>query len=129
MSQLGVPYAWGGGNAHGPTRGIRDGGVADAHGDYRKVGFDCSGLMIYAFAAAGKRLPHYSGYQASAGRRVPLSQKAPGDMLFWATRGHIHHVALYIGNNQMIEAPYSGSRVRIASVRYGGIVGYATRLL
>jgi cell wall-associated NlpC family hydrolase len=129
MSQLGVPYAWGGGNAHGPTRGIRDGGVADAHGDYRKVGFDCSGLMIYAFAAAGKRLPHYSGYQASAGRRVPLSQKAPGDMLFWATRGRIHHVALYIGNNQMIEAPYSGSRVRIASVRYGGIVGYATRLL
>jgi cell wall-associated NlpC family hydrolase len=129
MSQLGVPYAWGGGNAYGPTRGIRDGGVADAHGDYRKVGFDCSGLMIYAFAAAGKRLPHYSGYQASAGRRVPLSQKAPGDMLFWATRGRIHHVALYIGNNQMIEAPYSGSRVRIASVRYGGIVGYATRLL
>jgi cell wall-associated NlpC family hydrolase len=129
MSQLGVPYAWGGGNAYGPTRGIRDGGVADAHGDYRKVGFDCSGLMIYAFAAAGKRLPHYSGYQATSGRRVPLSQKAPGDMLFWATRGRIHHVALYIGNNQMIEAPYSGSRVRIASVRYGGIVGYATRLL
>ncbi|MFC4859000.1 NlpC/P60 family protein [Actinophytocola glycyrrhizae] len=129
MSQLGVPYAWGGGNAHGPTRGIRDGGVADAHGDYNKVGFDCSGLMIYAFAAVGKRLPHYSGYQANAGRRVPLSQKAPGDMLFWSTRGRIHHVALYIGNGQMIEAPYSGSRVRITSVRYGGIVGYATRLL
>jgi cell wall-associated NlpC family hydrolase len=54
---------------------------------------------------------------------------APGDMLFWATRGQIHHVALYIGNGQMIEAPYSGSRVRIASVRYGGIVGQATRLL
>ena len=129
LSQLGVPYAWGGGNAHGPTRGIHDGGVADAHGDYNKVGFDCSGLMIYAFAAVGKRLPHYSGYQATAGRRVPLSQKAPGDMLFWATRGRIHHVALYIGNGQMVEAPYSGSRVRIASVRYGGIVGYATRLL
>lgn len=129
MSQLGVQYAWGGGNAHGPTRGIRDGGVADGYGDYNKVGFDCSGLMIYAFAAAGKRLPHYSGYQAQAGRRVPLSQKAPGDMLFWATRGRIHHVALYLGNDQMIEAPYSGSSVRIASVRYGGIVGYATRVL
>lgn len=128
MSQLGVQYAWGGGNAHGPTRGIRDGGVADAHGDYNKVGFDCSGLMIYAFAGV-KRLPHYSGYQAASGRRVPLSQKAPGDMLFWATRGRIHHVALYIGNNQMIEAPFSGSRVRIAPVRYGGIVSYATRLL
>jgi len=129
MSQLGMPYAWGGGNANGPTRGIRDGGVADAHGDYNKIGFDCSGLMIYAFAAAGKRLPHYSGYQATAGRRVPLSQMAPCDKLFWATRGRIHHVALYIGNGQMIEAPYSGSRVRIASVRYGGIVGQATRLL
>ncbi len=129
LSQLGVPYAWGGGNAYGPTRGIHDGGVADSHGDYNKIGFDCSGLMIYAFAGVGKRLPHYSGYQASAGRRVPLSQKAPGDMLFWATRGRIHHVALYIGNGQMVEAPYSGSRVRITSVRYGGIVPYATRLL
>jgi peptidoglycan DL-endopeptidase RipA len=129
LSQLGVPYAWGGGNANGPTRGIRDGGVADLHGDYNKIGFDCSGLMIYAFAGVGKRLPHYSGYQANMGRKVPLSQKAPGDMLFWATRGRIHHVALYIGNNQMVEAPHSGSRVRVTSVRYGGIVGYATRLL
>jgi cell wall-associated NlpC family hydrolase len=129
MTQLGVPYAWGGGNAHGPTRGIRDGGVADSHGDYNKIGFDCSGLMIYAFAGVGVRLPHYSGYQARAGRRVPLSQKAPGDMLFWATRGRIHHVALYIGDGRMIEAPFSGSRVRVTSVRYGGIVGYATRVL
>ncbi|MPZ85289.1 MAG: hydrolase [Actinophytocola sp.] len=129
LSQLGVPYAWGGGNAYGPTRGIRDGGVADMYGDYNKIGFDCSGLMIYAFAAAGYRLPHYSGYQAHAGRRVPLSQKAPGDMLFWASGGRIHHVALYIGNGQMVEAPHSGARVRIASVRYGGIVPYATRML
>ncbi len=129
LSQLGMPYAWGGGNAYGPTRGIRDGGIADLYGDYNKIGFDCSGLMIYAFAAAGYRLPHYSGYQAQAGRQVPLSQKAPGDMLFWASGGRIHHVALYIGNGQMVEAPYSGSHVRIASVRYGGIVPYATRLL
>lgn len=129
LSQLGMPYAWGGGNIYGPTRGIRDGGIADMYGDYNKVGFDCSGLMIYAFAAAGYSLPHYSGYQATAGRQVPLSQKAPGDMLFWATGGRIHHVALYIGNGQMVEAPYSGSHVRIAPVRYGGIVPYATRLL
>ncbi|SDI73691.1 Cell wall-associated hydrolase, NlpC family [Actinokineospora alba] len=129
LSQLGVQYAWGGGNGKGPTRGIRDGGVADSFGDYNKVGFDCSGLMIYAFAGVGIRLPHYSGYQAAAGRRVPLNQMAPGDMLFWATRGRIHHVAMYIGNGQMVEAPYSGSRVRIAPVRYGGIVPYATRLL
>jgi peptidoglycan DL-endopeptidase RipA len=129
LAQLGMPYAWGGGTASGPSRGIRDGGVADMFGDYNKVGFDCSGLMIYAFAGAGVGLPHYSGYQATAGQRVPLSQMAPGDMLFWATGGRIHHVALYIGNGQMIEAPYSGSRVRIAAVRYGGIVPYATRVL
>ncbi|MCP2268259.1 NlpC/P60 family protein [Actinokineospora diospyrosa] len=129
LSQLGVEYAWGGGNGRGPTRGIRDGGVADSFGDYAKVGFDCSGLMIYAFAGVGVSLPHYSGYQASAGRQVPLSQMAPGDMLFWSTDGRIHHVALYIGDGQMVEAPYSGSVVRIAPVRYGGIVSYATRLI
>jgi peptidoglycan DL-endopeptidase RipA len=129
LGVLGTPYAWGGGNAYGPTRGIRDGGVADMYGDYSKIGFDCSGLMIYSFAGAGVYLPHYSGYQASSGRRVPLSQMRPGDMLFWASGGVIHHVALYIGNGQMIEAPYSGSHVRIAPVRYGGIVPYATRVL
>ncbi|MBM7775408.1 cell wall-associated NlpC family hydrolase [Actinokineospora baliensis] len=129
LSQLGVEYAWGGGNGRGPTRGIRDGGVADSFGDYAKVGFDCSGLMIYAFAGVGVNLPHYSGYQANAGRQIPLSQMAPGDMLFWSTDGRIHHVALYIGDGQMVEAPYSGSVVRIAPVRYGGIVSYATRIL
>jgi peptidoglycan DL-endopeptidase RipA len=129
LSQLGVPYAWGGGNAYGPTRGIPDGGVADSHGDYNKIGFDCSGLMIYAFAGVGIHLPHYSGYQHHAGRRVPLSQKRAGDMLFWATGGRVHHVALYLGGGQMVEAPYSGSHVRVTSVRYGGIVPYVTRLL
>ncbi|MFC4003435.1 NlpC/P60 family protein [Prauserella oleivorans] len=127
MSQLGVQYAWGGGNASGPTYGIRDGGVADAHGDYAKIGFDCSGLMIYAFAGV-QALPHYSGYQYHAGRKVPLSQARRGDMLFWGNGG-IHHVALYLGNGQMIEAPYSGGYVRVVPVRYGDIVPYATRLI
>ncbi|MEV4648208.1 NlpC/P60 family protein [Saccharopolyspora sp. NPDC049357] len=129
MSQLGMPYAWGGGNSRGPTRGIRDGGVADAYGDYAKIGFDCSGLMIYAFAAAGVSLDHYSGYQAQSGKRVPLSQMRRGDMLFWDDGGSIHHVALYLGNGKMVEAPYSGSRVRVTSVRYGGITPYAVRVL
>ena len=129
LSQLGVPYAWGGGNGKGPTRGIRDGGAGDSHGDYRKVGFDCSGLMIYAFAGVGISLPHYSGYQAKRGKRVPLSQKRPGDMLFWASRGRIHHVALYLGNGQMVEAKQSGTDVMISPVRTSGIVNYAVRLL
>jgi peptidoglycan DL-endopeptidase RipA len=129
VSQVGVPYAWGGGDANGPTLGIRDGGVADSYGDYNKIGFDCSGLMIYAFAGVGIELPHYSGYQHDAGRKVPLSEKQPGDMLFWATGGRIHHVALYIGSEQMVEAPYSGSHVRVTAVRYGDIVPQVTRLL
>nr|MDQ3764999.1 NlpC/P60 family protein [Actinomycetota bacterium] len=130
MTQLGVRYSWGGGNAHGPTIGIRDGGVADSFGDYRRVGFDCSGLMIYAFSRAlGYSLPHYSGFQYNSGRKVPLAQKRPGDMLFWARNGTIHHVALYIGGEQMIEAPYSGSVVRVTSVRYAGIMPNVVRLL
>lgn len=128
LSKLGLPYAWGGGNGSGPTRGIRDGGVADAYGDYRKIGFDCSGLMIYAFAGV-QGLSHYSGYQYNSGRHVPLSQMRRGDMLFWGGSAGIHHVALYLGNGQMVEAPQSGSYVRVSPVRYGGIMPYATRLI
>ncbi|HVW40172.1 MAG TPA: NlpC/P60 family protein [Amycolatopsis sp.] len=127
MAQLGMPYAWGGGTAGGPTRGIHDGGVADYYGDYRKIGFDCSGLMIYAFGGVVS-LPHYSGYQYTAGRHVPLSQMRRGDMLFWGNSG-IHHVALYLGNGMMIEAPQSGMVVRVTPVRYGDILPYATRLV
>ncbi|MDT7640916.1 MAG: peptidoglycan DL-endopeptidase RipA [Pseudonocardiales bacterium] len=130
LSQVGVTYAWGGGTARGPSRGIRDGGVADEFGDYRKTGFDCSGLMLYAFGALGIGLPHYSGYQYNAGKKVPISQMRPGDMLFWADGGTIHHVALFIGNGKMVEAPYSGGAVRIVPVRYGdGLMPNATRLL
>jgi peptidoglycan DL-endopeptidase RipA len=130
MSQLGVRYSWGGGNAEGPTVGVRDGGVADRYGDYRKVGFDCSGLMVYVFShVLGYALPHYSGFQYNSGRKVPLAQKQPGDMLFWGTNGNIHHVALYIGGEQMIEAPYSGAAVRVTPVRYTEIMPYAVRVL
>ena len=65
MAYLGTTYAWGGGDYSGPTLGIRDGGVADRYGDYNKVGFDCSGLALYAWAQVGVYLPHYSGYQYS----------------------------------------------------------------
>ncbi|WP_245848631.1 NlpC/P60 family protein [Lentzea kentuckyensis] len=128
LAQRGVIYAWGGGNYNGPTYGVRDGGVADSYGDYRKIGFDCSGLMMFAFAGAGVYLPHYSGYQYNSGRKVPLSQMAPGDMIFWGPGGGTH-VALYLGGGMMVEAPHSGAVVRISSVRYGGIMPYVTRVL
>jgi cell wall-associated NlpC family hydrolase len=129
MAQLGVQYAWGGGNGRGPTLGVRDGGVADAFGDYRRVGFDCSGLMIYAFAGAGVSLPHYSGYQYTSGRQVPLAARQSGDMLFYAEGGSIGHVALYVGNGMMIEAPYSGAAVRLVPMRTAGLMPFVTRVL
>jgi cell wall-associated NlpC family hydrolase len=133
LSAVGIIYAWGGGNAHGPTQGIHDGGVADEFGDFDKIGFDCSGLMVYAFAGAGVSLPHFSGYQYQAGRHVPLSQIQPGDMLFYSSNGRasgIHHVTLYLGGGQMVEAYESGMPVRVTSVRYyDGIMPYATRVL
>nr|BFE53099.1 NlpC/P60 family protein [Saccharothrix mutabilis subsp. capreolus] len=128
MSQLGVRYSWGGGNYNGPTVGVRDWGVGDSYGDYYTVGFDCSGLMMYAFAGVGVYLQHYSGYQYNSGRKVPLAQMRRGDMLFWGPGGGTH-VALYLGGGMMVEAPYSGSSVRVAPVRYGGIMPYAVRLL
>lgn len=127
MSQLGMPYAWGGGNAAGPTRGIHDGGVADEYGDYRKIGFDCSGLMIYAYGGTVS-LSHYSGYQYTSGRQVPLSQMRRGDLVFYGLGG-IHHVAMYLGGGMMIEAPESGMVVRVTALRYGDILPYATRLV
>ena len=124
MSQLGRPYAWGGGDANGPTRGIRDGGVADSHGDYNKIGFDCSGLMIYAFAGVGKALPHYTGYQYTSGPQYPISSRKRGDMLFWPG-----HVALYLGDGKMIEAPQSGDVVKISPVRLAGAMPMVVRLV
>jgi cell wall-associated NlpC family hydrolase len=128
MSQLGVPYSWGGGDENGPTKGIRDGGVADSYGDYNKVGFDCSGLMIYAFAGLGISLPHYTGYQYTAGKQVPSSQMKRGDMIFYGPNAS-QHVALYLGDGKMLEAPQSGSVVKVSDVRYSGMTPYAVRMV
>ncbi|MEV6769424.1 NlpC/P60 family protein [Nocardia sp. NPDC051030] len=128
MAQLGEDYAWGGGDEDGATLGIRDGGVADRHGDFGKTGFDCSGLMIYAFAGIGVSLPHYSGYQYTMGTRVPVSERERGDMLFWGAGGS-EHVALYTGSGKMVEAPQSGDVVRVSPVREDGIMPYAVRII
>ncbi|QNG21327.1 C40 family peptidase [Rhodococcus triatomae] len=128
MSQLGVPYSWGGGDENGPTKGIRDGGVADSYGDFDKVGFDCSGLMIYAFAGIGISLPHYTGYQYTAGTQVPSSEMRRGDMIFWGPNAS-QHVALYLGDGQMLEAPQSGSVVKVSPVRWDGMTPYAVRMV
>ena len=98
--QIGKPYEWG---AAGPDS------------------FDCSGLTSYAWRAGGRSLPHSSRAQYSATTRVPVESVAPGDLLFYGNP--IHHVGLYIGDGQMIEAPETGKNVRIASIYRSGYTG------
>ena len=119
QSQIGTPYVWGGGDANGPTTGVNGGSVS---------GFDCSGLVLYAFAAAGVALPHYTGYQYQRGTQVPASEAQRGDLLFWGPGGN-QHVAIYLGDGTMIEAPQSGQNVTIAPVRWSGMAPNAVRLL
>ncbi|MDQ1178636.1 peptidoglycan DD-metalloendopeptidase family protein [Rhodococcus sp. SORGH_AS_0301] len=128
MAWLGTPYAWGGGNTDGPTNGISDGGgAADAHGDTGKVGFDCSGLTLYAvFQASGGAisLPHFTGDTSNPGqlydprgRDIPLDQKQPGDLIYFGSAGDTHHVGIYYGavdgTEMLLNAPQSGDVVQV----------------
>lgn len=104
MDYLGLPYVWGGGNINGPSGG----------------GFDCSGLTSYAvFKASGGAitLPRTSETQWNVGTEIPLTMAQPGDLLFgnWQSGGP-GHVAIYIGNGQMVHAPTTGDVVRVAPV-------------
>ncbi len=119
VAQVGVPYAWGGGAASGPTQGISDGGgAADRAGDSHKVGFDCSGLMVYAFSSIGITVPHQT--QAIWATFPPpitdRTQIRPGDMIMLSANGQpsgVDHVGLYLGNGQVVDAPESGTTIRI----------------
>lgn len=109
LSQVGVRYAWAGGNANGPSAGTGpDAGV---------VGFDCSGLALYAYAGVGVKLPHQTQTIADS---YPLitdrTQVQPGDLLMISSthsRSAIDHVAIYLGNGQAVDAPHSGSTVGV----------------
>jgi peptidoglycan DL-endopeptidase CwlO len=100
LAQVGKPYQWG---AAGPNS------------------FDCSGLTMYAWAKAGVSLPHNSGMQYAATPRVDRSDWQPGDLLFFGSP--IHHVGMYIGNGQMVAAPYTGAFVSVASAHRSDYVG------
>lgn len=108
QSKLGVPYVWG--------------GESDAEG-----GFDCSGLMQFAFAQAGVRLPRVAADQARTGWLIPYSKAQPGDLLIWSldptAPGYISHIAMYIGNGKMIVAPRTGDVIKISSVFFNGFKG------
>ena len=71
-----------------------------------------------------------TGTQFNAGRKVPVSDLRAGDLVFYKRRGApIHHVAMYIGGGNMVEAPYTGANVRIVPLRRAGLLPQATRLL
>jgi gamma-D-glutamyl-L-lysine dipeptidyl-peptidase len=79
-------------------------------------GMDCSGLTWAAYRAHGITIPRDADAQFAAGRPVALASAQPGDLLFYGVH-HVHHVAMYLGHDRMIEAPNSASDVRISPVR------------
>jgi len=105
LSQRGKPYAYG---AAGP----------DA--------YDCSGLVMWAFARAGISLPHSAAAQYGYGTHVPASALQPGDIVFYQEGGGIGHNGIYAGNGMMIDANHSGGWVDVRPL-YGGLLG-GTRL-
>jgi cell wall-associated NlpC family hydrolase len=96
MSKLGTPYLWGGtGNG----------------------GYDCSGLVMTAFSAAGKSLPRVASAQYAATQRIGANQAQAGDLVFWGGAS-AHHVGIYVGNGQVLHAPRTGDVVKVAPL-YG----------
>ncbi len=119
---LGTPYAWGGGALNGPSKGISDGGgPADRAGDYNKIGYDCSGWSRYVtYQMTGHEIPRTSEAQFAAGAPISASQAQPGDLYFPSSAGRPPgHVQVYIGNNQVAEAPSSGQTLKISALQPG----------
>lgn len=100
MDQLGKPYVWA---ADGPNS------------------FDCSGLMMYAWARAGVSLPHSSRAQYEQGRHVGRSELQPGDLVFFGSP--IHHVGMYIGGGSYVAAPQTGDVVSVRDMGRGDYTG------
>jgi cell wall-associated NlpC family hydrolase len=94
LRAVGVPYRWGGASPSG--------------------GFDCSGLIYWAYGRLGVDLPHSSYALYDLGRRVARSRMKPGDLVFFSGLGH---VGLYLGRGRMVHAPQSGRTVEVVSLR------------
>ena len=92
---LGVPYVWGGASPSG---------------------FDCSGLVMYCYAQVGVSLAHGATAQQQASTPVSLGDLKPGDLVFFGSASFSHHVGIYVGGGQMIDAPYTGAVVRYDSI-------------
>lgn len=124
QSLLGTPYAWGGGGyGNRSSRGT-------GKGTQNVIGVDCSGLTSYVYGTIGVRIARQSDAQLrTSGYRTSINNLKPGDLVGWAKGGH---VALYIGNGQIIEAPKPGSAVRVRSLGSydynGGVYGVHVKL-
>ncbi|MEV4560445.1 C40 family peptidase [Kitasatospora sp. NPDC049285] len=92
LEQVGKPYRWG---AEGPDS------------------FDCSGLIEFVYGKSGVELPRTTWDQLGTGRRVNVSEIAPGDLVFYHQGSH---VALYIGGGKVVHAPHTGTDVRVAEL-------------
>jgi peptidoglycan DL-endopeptidase RipB len=119
-SQMGVPYSWGGGTLDGPSKGVDSGANIN--------GFDCSGLMRYAFAGVGVLIPRFSGDQYNAGRHIPPNEARRGDLIFYGPGGS-QHVTMYLGNGRMLEASGSAGKVTVSPVRKPGMTPFLTRII
>ena len=95
---LGNPYVWGGTSL---TKGA-----------------DCSGFVLSIYKKYGISLPHHSGSQAKIGTKISLSEARPGDLVFYAKNGTVNHVAIYIGNGQVIHASNERTGIRISNATY-----------
>lgn len=94
LRAVGVPYRWGGSSPSG--------------------GFDCSGLVYWAYGRLGIEVPHSSYALYDQGRRVARSRMKAGDVLFFSGLGH---VGLYLGGGRMVHAPQSGRNVEVVTLR------------
>lgn len=105
-AQIGKPYVWGGA---GPDD------------------FDCSGLVMWSYDQVGVHLDHWTGDQWNEGAHISQADLRPGDLVFFAYNtsdpSTIHHVGMYIGNGEMVEAPYTGADVRISSAERPDYIG------
>lgn len=114
QTKLGTPYLWGG-----------EGGAADGGR------FDCSGLTQAAYETVGVTLPRVANDQWNAGRHPSRDQLLPGDLVFFATNLNdprsIHHVGIYVGNGQMLHAPYTGTVIKFGPIDLPDYIG-ATRV-
>ncbi|WP_455432793.1 C40 family peptidase [Streptosporangium soli] len=93
LTQQLKPYVWG---AEGPN------------------GFDCSGLVMWAYQQVGISLPHYTGDQWTAGTHIPREEMRPGDLVFFYN--DLHHVGIYVGGGMMVHAPQTGDVIHIAPI-------------